>query len=60
MNDYMPSMDSDDEMDLPLAIASIPMQKWRKIYSPDVGFERATIFMELDLPFIGEEAVKNG
>lgn len=47
-------------MDLPLAIATIPMQQWRKLYTPDVGFERATIFSELDKPFIGEEAVKHG
>lgn len=46
--------------ELPLAIATVPMQQWRKLYTPDVGLERGTIFCELDKPFIGEEAVKHG
>ncbi len=40
-----------------LAMAYVPWQKWQKLYSPDVGFSRATIFAELDKPFIGEEAL---
>ena len=43
--------------DLPLAMAYVPMQKWRDIYSSEVGFERGTIFAELDKPFVGQEAV---
>lgn len=39
--------------DLPLAMAYVPMQKWRKIYSNDVALNRGTIFEELDLPFMG-------
>ncbi len=43
-----------------LAMAYVPMQQWCKIYPSDVGFTRGTIFEQLDLPFIGEEAVPNG
>ncbi len=39
------------------AMAYVPMQAWGNIYSPEVGFERGTIFQVLDKPFIGEEAV---
>ena len=39
-----------------LAMAYIEWQKWQKIYPPDVAFSRGTIFTELDMPFIGEEA----
>ena len=46
--------------DLPLAMAYVPMQKWGDQYAPAVGLERGTIFPQLDLPFIGEEAVPNG
>lgn len=40
---------------LPLAMAYVPMQRWEKLYTPDVGFIRGTIFTQLDLPFIGEK-----
>lgn len=43
-----------------LAMAYVPMQCWDQVYEPDVGLVRGTIFHQLDLPFIGEEAVKNG
>ena len=39
----------------PLAMAYVPMQKWRNIYDSEVGFDRGTIFEELDKPFLGEE-----
>ena len=45
---------------LPLAMAFVPMQKWKEPYAPKTAIDRGTIFPELDLPFIGEEAVKNG
>ncbi|MBU5450355.1 spore coat associated protein CotJA [Acetivibrio sp. MSJd-27] len=41
-------------------MAYVPMQMWNKTYDPDVGICRGTIFPELDLPFIGEEAVPCG
>lgn len=41
--------------DLPLAMAYIPMQRWRDIYEPETAFERGTVFQELDKPFLCEE-----
>ena len=40
------------------AMSYTPMQKWGEVYDPDKGFSRGTIFPELDLPFVGEEARK--
>ena len=37
----------------PIAMAYVPMQQWRKIYSNEVALDRGTIFEELDLPFMG-------
>lgn len=37
----------------PLAMACVPMQRWRQLFEPADGFERGTIFMELDKPFLG-------
>lgn len=37
-----------------LAMSYVPMQKWQKLYEPEDGFSRGTIFEELDLPFIGK------
>lgn len=39
---------------LPLAMAYVPMQKWKDIYEADVGLDRGTMFSELDLPFLGD------
>ena len=39
--------------DCPLAMAYVPMQRWRALYAPEDGFSRGTIFQELDLPFLG-------
>ena len=38
------------------AMSYTPMQKWNSTYEPEIGFTRGTIFPELDLPFLGEEA----
>ena len=46
-----------EPQNVPLAMSYVPMQVWQKLYSPQDGFARGTIFMQLDLPFIGEEAV---
>ncbi len=43
---------------LPLAMNYVPMQQWKKIYDPDVALCRGTLFEQLDLPFIGEKAVR--
>ena len=38
---------------MPLAMAYVPMQKWRNLYDCDVALSRGTLFSELDLPFLG-------
>lgn len=35
-----------------LAIAKVPMQKWREIYEEEKGFCIGTIFSELNMPFV--------
>lgn len=42
-----------------LAMAYVPYQRWNETYEPALGFQRGTIFPELDKPFVGEEAVSN-
>ncbi len=42
-----------------LAMAFVPQQTWQDIYECNVALARGTIFADLDLPFIGEEAVSN-
>lgn len=49
-----------EESKVSLAMAYVPFQRWNGIYEPAVGMSRGTIFKELDLPFIGEEAVPRG
>ncbi len=41
-----------------LAMANVEMQTWQKIYDPEKGFIRGTIFCELDLPFLCEEGCR--
>lgn len=46
--------DRDDVLEgMPLAMAYVPWQNWRKIYEPEKAFCRGTIFEELDKPFQG-------
>ena len=40
---------------LPLAIASVPMQLFENLYSPDDALDRGTMFADLDLPFEAKE-----
>lgn len=39
----------------PIGMAYVPMQQWDETYSIEKGFDRGTIFPELDLPFAPEE-----
>ena len=39
-------------IDYPLASMFAPLQEWRSIYDLEGGFDRGTIFKELDLPFL--------
>ena len=36
-----------------LAISTVPMQEWRKNYSPEKALLAGTMFAELHLPFSG-------
>ncbi len=45
---------------MPLAMAYVPMQQWKRLYSEDVALNRGTLFEQLDLPFLGEEVIPNG
>lgn len=36
-----------------LAITAVPMQKWRRTYSPEKALLAGTMFAELELPFLG-------
>ena len=36
---------------VPLAMVYSPAQEWRNLYEPEIGFERGTIFKELDFPW---------
>jgi hypothetical protein len=40
-----------------LAIASVPMQQWGKLYSKDEAFNIGTIFQDLNMPFFAAENV---
>mgnify|MGYP002645752117 CR=1 FL=1 len=44
--------------ELPLAMAYVPWQHWGNLYSPEKGFERGTIFQDLDFPFHGKGGCK--
>lgn len=39
-------------------MASVRPQTWEETYEPAQGFERGTIFPQLDFPFIGEGACR--
>ncbi|MBQ5590844.1 MAG: spore coat associated protein CotJA [Clostridia bacterium] len=49
--------DADCIDSLPLAMAYVPIQKWRDVYSVDVAHARGTLFSELDKPFLGRRAL---
>ncbi|WP_313134740.1 spore coat associated protein CotJA [Anaerocolumna sp.] len=38
---------------MPLAMAYVPFQKWRKVFDAPTGLAHGTIFEELVLPFYG-------
>ena len=39
---------------LSLAMAYVPVQRFGSLYEPETGFERGTIYKQLDLPFLGK------
>jgi len=54
--------DKDDDFDkcidkLPLAMAYVPFQKWRKVLDASAGLAAGTIFHELYLPWYGDKSI---
>ena len=45
---------------MPLAMAYVPMQEWRNLYDLEPGFERGTLFKELDFPFYTTACPRKG
>ena len=45
------------KMDMPIAMAYVPWQQMRKVYTPKEGLCQGTIFPELNLSFCGERGV---
>lgn len=43
----------DELRGMPIAMAYVPWQKWCNLYEAEKGFQRGTIFEELDKPFKG-------
>ncbi|XCP84191.1 spore coat associated protein CotJA [Roseburia hominis] len=53
-NEPSPCCEHDDELSqMPLAMAYVPWQNWKRIYDKEQAFCRGTIFEELDKPFCG-------
>ncbi len=46
--------------EMPVGMFYVPMQSWGDLYDPDAALCRGTLFQDLDKPFIGEEAARNG
>lgn len=46
------SMQGSELTCMPIGMAYVPWQKWCQTYALDRGFNRGTIFPELDLPFL--------
>jgi hypothetical protein len=42
----------------PLAMAYVPWQNFGALYDPEKAFKQATIFQELDKPFIGRRKAR--
>lgn len=42
-------------VELPLAIASVPMQKYEQLFDTEAAFENGTLFRALRLPFEPKE-----
>ena len=51
---HCPNTPSFPLKEMPIAMAYVPWQKWQKIYDVCEGFQRGTIFSELDKTFHGK------
>ena len=45
---------------LPLAMAYVPIQEWKNLYDLERGFDRGTLFKELDFPFYPTACPRKG
>ena len=45
--------DGNQMNDMPIAMAYVPWQEWRDLYTCEHAFHRGTVFAELDKPFKG-------
>ena len=43
----------------PVAMAYVPMQVWRNLYSACDALAQGTLFSELNLPFLGREGLRS-
>ena len=50
--DGCPCTGNDFLTGMPPAMAYVPWQKWQNIYNTERGFQRGTIFQDLDKPFL--------
>ena len=46
-------------IDAPLAMAYVPMQVWRNLYSARDALVQGTLISELNLPFLGREGLRS-
>ncbi len=53
---YRSDMESPRPVDPVLAMASVPSQRWEKLYPIEQALQNGTLFMALDLPFMGGAA----
>ena len=44
----------------PLAMAYVKWKTFKDVYAPELALSRGTVFPELDMPWIGEEAIPRG
>ena len=44
----------------PLASVYAPIQRFHKLYDKDMALAKGTLFVELDLPFMGESMANKG
>lgn len=51
-------MMNNTDMDMVVGMAYVPLQKWKKLFDPDKGWNEGTIFPELRYPFYG--CIPNG
>ena len=54
-NDYDPYRFPRIKVSGPLAMAYVPMQKFKNLYTPAQGYPLGTSFQDLDFPWVGRD-----